>query len=195
LIEGSQTKEAQVPYCTKCGGDIGPENGKCLVCGKPQHDAVKPASGNPSVTEFQTFIPSRSKRLAAGLIDLLLGVVLPMLLMWYIWRGVSFKGTRISWIFLGRFVLPFLPGAYYMLRDSLGGKSFGKMFMGISVVSLARLRPASTGDSLLRNSVFLVGLIPFAGVAAILILNATMALYRFCPAKHSDWATVSPIRW
>lgn len=63
-----------------------------------------------------------------------------------------------------------------MLRDSLGGKSFGKMFMGISVVSLARLRPASIGDSLLRNSVFLVGLIPFAGVAAILILNAIMAL-------------------
>lgn len=59
------------------------------------------------------------------------------------------RGGRGGW--LARLVLMTAPAVFLVFRDSLRGKSPGKVLFGVSAVSLARACPAGLVDSLVRN--------------------------------------------
>jgi uncharacterized RDD family membrane protein YckC len=111
------------------------------------------------------------RRALARSIDLLVAVA-PLLL---VQRGHALAGEILS-------------GALLLTGDSLlgPGRSLGKRLAGLRVLVLASRRPAGTRESMARNAIFVLGLVPaligaplpltFAALACIAALEAAVAL-------------------
>jgi uncharacterized RDD family membrane protein YckC len=90
---------------------------------------------------------SSVRRLGAACVDLALCVA-----------SVGLYGRLGTWAAL-------LGGLYLVLRDSLHGRSLGKLLFGLMVVSLKTGRPAGLRESVARNFLFLVPPPVVAGAA------------------------------
>lgn len=120
-------------------------------------------------------VPARGKRLLAGLIDLLVAVALGVFVLWL--------GSKFAYLqfFKKRYmIIALLPALYLVLRDSIGGKSIGKLVAGIKVVRVKSNNVGGFGESLLRNFAFALLGIPligwFVGGAMIVVIFVQIML-------------------
>ena len=137
-----------------------------LLQNSPKNQIKKLKKKEIDITKIPSASPS--KRICSGLIDFIIAIGLTLLVWTIIGKKIALSGTKSRWLIL-RLILPFLPALYFVLKDSLGGKSFGKMIVGLTAVSLDKLKPASISDSLLRNAIFALIAIPVIGWFAFLV--------------------------
>jgi hypothetical protein len=164
-----------MPFCTTCAApyELGQE--RCQKCGAslPQPPAPSPP-GHVATLAHAVVPPGRLRRLTAGLIDFAICVGLT----YYLDRTViprlmlrsRFRGLTLA------FLLLLLPAAYAVFRDMFGGKSFGKLFTGLTVVNTQAKRRANARDSFLRNVSFGFLAAPLFGWLIFLALSAIAAV-------------------
>jgi hypothetical protein len=180
--------EAGSFYCPHCGG-AGPSGAKfCPHCGGAvagsasnpqqsagatsavQRNAVEDAGssapgGSPSPLK-SIGLPQAApvgKRLTAAFLDVVLAIVLLQLL--FRTRSLGAMRKRV-------FLLLFIPAIYMVIRDSLAGKSLGKILLGLTTYNLHERKPADFADSVLRNWFFAILLLP----PSLSILRITISL-------------------
>jgi uncharacterized RDD family membrane protein YckC len=66
-----------------------------------------------------------------------------------------------------------LSAGYVLLRDAIGGQSVGKLLVGLIAIDLHSGRPASTLESVKRNSILLL---PGANIVAIFLEGRTILI-------------------
>jgi hypothetical protein len=120
----------------------------------------------------------RARRAFAGVVDLSIATALAVVLFRLLL--VRFTVRTHLLLFLVSLAAACAPAAYLILRDALGGKSIGKLLVGLAVVNPARRRRGGLADSVLRNLVFGFAVVPLvgwvitfaiAGVAGVAILS------------------------
>ena|SRR5689334_2798009 len=102
--------------------------------------------------------PTPTRRLAAFAIDLVIIAVLTVLAI-FLPPVAGTEEQRISFYTF----LPYVPAAYLLFRDAIGGRSLGKLATGLLVWDDRAGRPAGFLDSVIRNAPFAVLLIPVGG--------------------------------
>lgn len=162
----------QARFCSQCGGALSPA-GRVGTADQPGPAlaVVARGSGAPSgaVREFPA--APRVRRLAAAAIDLAIGGIflLPLAVM-PLWLEPFVKGNVVSKL------VRFLPALYLLLRDSIGGRSVGKVFMGLVTYDHDQGRPATIVDSVVRNWPFAFPLLPWIGWMISACLSAVMGI-------------------
>lgn len=153
-----------MPFCNQCGAEYSLGEVACAKCRRtlPQ---IAPAS-LPLAGEVPA--APKLKRAVAGAIDVAVAYALV----------VTFLSARRPWILTALRLWPaFLaPLVYLLLRDSLGGKSVGKLVMGLVVYNEKEQQVGGFFDSISRNSYFalpFVGPTLFALIAAAQILSGS----------------------
>lgn len=169
-----------MPYCSYCGSSYKLGIDKCPKCGEDLPKLNSVAEGNNSsellkknyqeIDFAKVPVAGIAKRLAAGGVDLFIGIVLMIfiiriVLFRYILRRAFIKG------FLAFVIIYALSAVYFLLRDSLKGKSVGKLICSLTVVNLERKKPADLADSILRNSMLAIIVIPVFGWIIFSILS------------------------
>jgi hypothetical protein len=114
----------------------------------------------PALTHFTLSLISPypkadiARRMNAALIDLSLAVA----------AALAYQRVGSVWILVA--------GAVYLLfRDSVGGRSVGKLLLGLVVVNIATGAPATFRESMKRNLIFLL---PGANLTAIVLEAITI---------------------
>lgn len=167
-----------------CGAQIELSSERCFNCGtnlaelSPIEVKKKATTEIPKREDIDlSKIPSASpfKRILSGLIDCVIVIGLTLLVWAFIGKKITLSGIKLRWMILG-LILPFLPALYFVLKDSLGGKSFGKMIVGLTTINLDKLRPANIADSLLRNALFAFIAIPILGWIAFFIIAISVGI-------------------
>ena len=115
-----------------------------------------PSAANTAAAAYPA--APRVRRFVAALIDLLVGAMLLFLFQMVPLWIVPFAKSNLL-VKLVRF----LPAFYLLLRDSLGGRSVGKAFMGLVTYDCNLRRPANVVDSVVRNWPLALTLIPWVG--------------------------------
>jgi len=161
-----------MPFCTNCGSSYEIGTQKCTKCGEnlPRLNSLRKENISTDIfkkknkTDDLKKTPAAgiSKRLTAGGIDLFVGIavmffIVRIVLYRFLMRRAIIKGILASLIIYA------LSAAYFLLRDSLKGKSLGKLICSLTVVNLERNRPADIADSILRNCMFAIIVIPIIG--------------------------------
>jgi uncharacterized RDD family membrane protein YckC len=124
----------------------------------------------PTPPALEAAVANRFKRLAAGAID----VALVESLIVYAWlvlprRVLTSGGTGRTRVLL--ILLPLAAAAYAVMRDSIEGKSLGKLLFGLTAVSTVTGQPVGLRQSLVRNAAFSVALAPLVvGAAAFAVV-------------------------
>jgi len=103
---------------------------------------------------------SKTDRIAAGIIDMAIVCLLIFITYYPRARLMTAFGLRKT-------ITIFLPSAYLLLRDSVGGASIGKRIMKICVYNTQEMEKAGIYDSILRN--WYLG-IPFIGPTILSML-------------------------
>ena len=141
--------------CARCGADLPGRRPETIVTG------AGASAGN-----------IRLRRGFAGLVDLGIASALAIVIFRVVILRYTFRTRAVT---LGlTFAAALAPGLYLLLRDSLGGKSIGKLLAGLTVVNVKRQRRGGPVDSLLRNLVFGFAVVPVVGWAVTLVM-ATIA--------------------
>ncbi len=164
-----------MPYCQHCGAESTSIKRICSSCGKdtafiPDLENSSAAQGEDAISgSFSTLSPSsKGPRLLAAAVDAAIAGGLLFALHRY-----QFLPSLVSKYQL---FLSIVPALYLILRDSLGGKSVGKLVVGITVVNVSENKIASIGDSFLRNGLFAVVAIPKYGLIGGVIIASIMLL-------------------
>ncbi|MFW6129865.1 MAG: RDD family protein [Atribacterota bacterium] len=175
-----------MPYCRKCGFSNKFGINKCPKCGtklpklefsKKGKDISESATKSKKENKELSSIPAVAipKRITAGVVDLLIGIGIVIFIMRvfvfrYILRKALIRG------FLSVIIIYALSALYFLLRDSLKGKSIGKLILGLTVVNLERRKPADLADSILRNSLLGMIIIPVVGWIIFAIITAIITV-------------------
>jgi hypothetical protein len=102
--------------------------------------------------------PSPGRRLGAFAIDVAFIAILMVVVMLL---PVATELSPREYAF--RSALPYAPAVYVLFRDAIGGRSLGKLLVGLVVWDDRAARPAGFLDSVIRNAPFAVLLIPVGG--------------------------------
>lgn len=164
-----------MPYCQHCGAESSnikqpcPSCGKEMALGTDMEDDNAPRKVVGLAGPFAA-VPACSKgsRIFAGIIDAAIAGALL-----YALRRYQLLPPLLSKY---QFLLSIVPALYLVLRDSLGGKSVGKLIAGITVVNIAENKIGGIGDSFLRNGLFAFVAIPRYGWMAGLAVGSIMFL-------------------
>ncbi|GAF99437.1 unnamed protein product, partial [marine sediment metagenome] len=158
-----------MPFCDKCGFSYELGENKCPKCGEylPKFDIEEKnfRSKSESIKQKKSDtipVASIEKRLIAGAFDIIIGIGL----MFFIIRIVIFRFIFRRALVKGLFavlIVYTLSAIYFLLRDSLKGKSFGKMIFGLTVVNIERNKEADLADSMLRNAILAIIIVPVIG--------------------------------
>jgi hypothetical protein len=169
-------------YCSICGVEYQLGVDRCSRCGHllPQAPLINRETGQETSTDI------RVRRAIAGIVDVGLAVAVGAL----IFRVLSARflvRTRLLGALLA-FAAAFIPAGYMLLRDSLAGKSVGKLLVGLTVVNLKRRQRAGLRDSFMRNLVFGFAAVPIVGwvVTAAIILIAAWAVVSGRPTRIGE---------
>ena len=135
------------------------------------HSTLAPHAAAPRSDGFPALgsTPSRARRLAAFAIDLTFGAVLTGFAIFLPPDPGTTPGGLSAYSFL-----PYVPAAYLLFRDSIGGRSLGKLLTGLVVWDEGSGRPAGFMDSVIRNAAIAVLLVPLGGP---LVQGALWPLY------------------
>ena len=118
------------------------------------HAAAPGSAGSPTLSST----PSRARRLGAFAIDLgFVGVLTGFAIFLPPDPGLEPGGVSVYTF------LSYVPAAYLLFRDSIAGRSLGKLAMGLVVWDERTSRPAGLMDSVIRNAAFALLLIPLGG--------------------------------
>jgi len=143
-----------MPFCPNCGAayDSGTA---CMRCGTALATPiieVRPSTPSP---------PAKFRRLLAGGIDVLSCYLITLFLARVAAPRVvlsnRFRGPLLALALLA------LPALYVLFRDCLGGKSLGKLLLGLTAVRRNSLVPIGARLSFQRNVVLAVVGIPVLG--------------------------------
>lgn len=164
-----------MPYCQHCGAESGNIKQPCPSCGKEMVFAANVEDDSASqkavgLSGHFAALPACSKgaRIFAGIIDAAIAGALL-----YALRRYQLLPPLLSKY---QFFLSIVPALYLVLRDSLGGKSVGKLIAGITVVNIAENKIGGIGDSFLRNGLLAFVAIPRFGWMAGLAVGSIMFL-------------------
>lgn len=128
-----------MPFCNQCSKEYSIGDEKCSKCGS----ALPTISPQPPVVEVKELSNPKLKRFVAGLIDLFITLTIFFVL---------FFSRRITLaILLKRGLALFVPHLYLLLKDSIEGKSIGKLLMGILVYNEKEKKAGGLLDSIIRN--------------------------------------------
>jgi hypothetical protein len=158
-----------MPFCYNCGNQVQLDWKICPQCGKEIHrisnidqDSISPDKRNDKTVSQEIAVALPARRIVADLIDLVVGIGLIFFAYYFMAERELFTVTRFRWMIF-RALMPLLPAIYFLLKDSLGGKSFGKLVIGLTTINLSKRKSASLSDSLLRNAIFAIIAIPIIG--------------------------------
>lgn len=147
-----------MPYCLTCGCEYVFGAERCPRCG--QVLPVPPPTCEES-PDGRVFADIRFRRAFAGFVDLSIATVIGVLV---------FRVLLVRFVVRARLLLLLIsiaamlaPALYLMVKDSLGGKSIGKLLVGLTVVNPRQRRRAGFVDSVLRNLVFGFAAVPIVG--------------------------------
>ena len=160
-------------YCPICGAEVAVGLRTCGKCESPVLGNRTDEAQGQTTTESRlaiTLTPvAPAKRLFAGAVDAAVVQGFVYLLYFVVLRQLGLVRSRRM---LPVLVLVWLAAPVYaVLRDAFGGKSFGKLLFGVTVVNGARRRRGGLADSLLRNVAFSVVLIPVVGPILYALLS------------------------
>lgn len=145
-----------MPFCNQCGSEYSTGEEKCSKCG-----AVLPVfcKGTHINTESKEFLNPKLRRFVAGVIDLAItfGIVFTLF----------FSRRLVIALFFRRGLALFIPHFYLLLKDSIEGKSIGKLLMGIMVYHEKEKKPGGLLDSIIRNWYLAI---PFIGPTLLAVV-------------------------
>ena len=136
-------------FCNKCGNEYKLGEVKCPKCGNnlPQISAqLYPESDSAELTN------PKSKRIAAGMIDITVVIAIALFIL--------LSKKMLLTMFLRRGIAILIPHFYLLLKDSIEGKSIGKVIMGIAVYNEHEKKAGGVVDSIIRNWYLAI---PFVG--------------------------------
>jgi len=150
-----------MPFCKQCGEkhELGRE--RCSKCG-----AILPLPLEQIPKLDVKDLPNPNlKRLIAGLIDILI--------VFFIFFILFFYRKLLIALILRRGLALFIPHLYLLLKDSIEGKSIGKLIVGILVFNEKDKKAAGILDSIIRNWYLAI---PFVGpnILALIIGSQIM---------------------
>jgi uncharacterized RDD family membrane protein YckC len=126
-------------FCNQCRQEFLVGEERCSNCGAP----LPKAHESIHKLEVKDLSTPTLKRFVAGLIDILLVLVIFCALFFY-------RKLMIAIIFR-RGLAFFIPHLYLLFKDSIEGKSFGKLIVGIMVFNNDEKKPGGILDSVIRN--------------------------------------------
>jgi uncharacterized RDD family membrane protein YckC len=129
-----------MPFCPECSEEYRFGSDRCEMCNTI---LIQP---NPCEARAHSELPvaPRWPRVAAGIIDLSIAYGLALVVLTF-WRKL------LLWRFASAGVFLVLPLLYLLLKDAVGGKSVGKIVLGILVFDEKAGRIAGVADSIIRN--------------------------------------------
>lgn len=166
-------------YCSVCGAETAVGWTYCPKCGTRLDGALETvarADGRPAAETLPTTLTpaAPSTRLAAAAVDLAIVEALVYTLYFVLLRQLGLlRARRILPIVL---VVWLAAPLYAVFKDAIGGKSLGKFLLGVTVVNQARQRLGRFQDSLYRNAVFGVIVVPIVGPVLHILLSAVVAI-------------------
>lgn len=162
-----------MPFCVNCGKKIEINTEKCPDCGEiilSFKKTIPPTEKDADKKSIEPIPQAASfKRIISGIFDLSISVGLTLMAWFFIIKRMAATGTKIRWLIF-KLILPFLPALYLVFKDSLGGKSFGKMIFGLTTINIDKAKPANFTDSLLRNAIMAIVAIPVLGWIAFSVI-------------------------
>lgn len=151
-----------MPFCNNCGTQYSIGDKKCTKCNMV-FLSVSDVPPNAVMKELTNPIV---KRLLAGAIDLSLVIIIFFLLF--------FSRRAIIAVLLRKSAAIAIPHLYLLLKDSLEGKSLGKLLMGILAYNEKDKKAANMLDSIIRNwylAIPFIGPTVFAFIIGVQILS------------------------
>jgi len=128
-----------MPFCNQCGNEYSIGEERCSKCG-----SVLPKIPQQSpMTEVTGFSNPKLKRFVAGLIDISVALG--------IFFALFFSRRLIIALLLRRGFALVIPHLYLLLKDSIEGKSIGKLLIGIMVYNEKEKKAGGLLDSIIRN--------------------------------------------
>ena len=128
-----------MPFCNQCGKEYTMGEEKCSKCGSVLPRLPKQLP----VTEVKEFSNPKMKRFIAGLIDIAIALA--------IFFALFFSKKIALAIFLKRGLAIVIPHLYLLLKDSIEGKSIGKLIVGVMVYNEKEKKAGGMLDSIIRN--------------------------------------------
>lgn len=152
-----------MPFCNQCGQKFKLGEETCAKCGLelpqlPDTTIIVPGKKDLAIPKL--------KRLVAGFIDILIVLIIFFAL-------ISYK-RRFIVLLLRRGLAMLLPHLYLLLKDSIEGKSIGKLLVGVIVYNEKEKKAGGFLDSIIRNwylAIPVLGPTLFAFIIGIQILR------------------------
>ena len=138
-----------MPFCHKCSNEYNLGEEKCIQCGCKLPQVLKKSK---TELEFDELANPKSKRIIAGMIDI--AVVLAIA------SFILLSKKMLLAMLLRRGVVILIPHLYLLLKDSIEGKSIGKVIMGVMVYNKNEKKVGGLMDSIIRNWYIAI---PFVG--------------------------------
>jgi uncharacterized RDD family membrane protein YckC len=174
-----------MPYCVKCGKNYEIGEKYCSHCGaevyreeyKANHYEINSDSVKEQNLSKLGDLPAAKigLRLGAGFIDVVIGTVLIFIIIRIIFFRLILNRAFIRG-FISVLIIYAISALYFLLRDGLQGKSIGKLIFGLTTVNIEDNKPADISDSLLRNSILAIIVIPIVGWIAFLLISTVIAV-------------------
>lgn len=153
-----------MPFCPKCGYEYSLGAGQCARCGTDL-----PRFPRPLQLEGVEGLPvPRLRRFVAGLIDMGIAYALfaSLLLLLVSRRFLLIRAVR-------RGLAVVAPHVYLLLKDSLEGKSVGKLIVGLVAYNEKEKKATGLLDSIIRNWYLAI---PFLGPTLIALVIGAQIL-------------------
>jgi len=153
-----------MPYCQNCGNSFLPGDIKCTKCGINLEEAVNQKIIGKKIYNFSNPV---LRRAIAALIDY--SIVIGAILFF-----IFFKRRALPFLLIRRVLAIIIAPLYFLLKDSLFGKSIGKLFGGIMVFNEKENKRGSILDSIIRNwylVIPVVGPTIFAVIMAVQLIS------------------------
>lgn len=162
-----------MPYCNNCGKQINPKETSCSGCG-----FVIPPTPIVTNENSEKIAASPTKRFTAGVIDIAIAAGLFSLLFFV-------KGSFLAMLPMKKILAIAAPHLYLLFKDSVQGKSVGKLITGLTVRDRKTGKPGNILDSIIRN--FYLSL-PFVGPTLIALLIGAQILSGKNKRLGDSWA-------
>jgi uncharacterized RDD family membrane protein YckC len=133
-----------MPFCKNCGEEHAADE---TVCGKCQTLLSSEMTSGPQPTSeivLEELQASKILRIVAGTIDLVIVAFLSTIFLW-----PKFRMVKLTPIMFG--INLSIPSFYLAFKDSIDGKSVGKLLTGLTVFNRVQKKPIGFAESVTRN--------------------------------------------
>lgn len=156
-----------MPYCHECGKEYESNTKVCGNCGNPFRSLEEIISSDKLLDTDNQNNTIKLRRVVAGSIDWIIAVF--VLFLTFASR-VHFSFGKL-WV---KLLILILTCGYLVLKDCFDGKSIGKLFTGITVISKKTQKPIGFIESFNRN--WFLG-IPILGLTIFSLIGFVQILF------------------